>query len=127
MTTATTPDTNMDIQQFLIQIATDIAEVKTATLAMHEDLAEVKEYQKAQNGRVFQLADRFNAMEKIVAEHRVSCPLGVPEQIAAMRIELAKQDEHTKTNQTWFAVGWSFFGSLVAVVGRMLVDLMLGK
>ena len=112
----------MEIQSYLIQIAEDIGILKTDLRAVKDDLSEVKGYQEKQNGRVFQLADRVNALTAHATAAEVTIALVKPlqDELGKLKTDLATRDAVQKTNASWQAAVWACVGSAMTFGAKAL-------
>lgn len=107
------------ILNHLTDLKSDVGELKSDVAAVKEDIGQIRQFQVAQNGRVWELSKVVTAH---ISERNQTCPLVEP-----LKVALAKHEERTETNWKWFALLWAFVGSLIVGVGRLIAETFLGK
>jgi capsule polysaccharide export protein KpsE/RkpR len=92
----------MDTQpeELLLQLISTLAKVETKLDNLTCVVHEVKDYQKAQNGKVFTLSDKVTAVEK----------------------QLTSTETKYITNAAWLSGIWAIVGGLLVTVGRSVFE-----
>jgi hypothetical protein len=117
-------DRKMDVQELLLEIAGQIGELRAEVRSNTALTQEVKLYQEKQNGRVFTLADKMNEMDRRMVARENSCPLMTPikADLEAIKTDMLKRDEHSKTNKVWFSAVLVLGGSGVTMLVKHFID-----
>jgi hypothetical protein len=92
----------MTDRDILLKLYDHSSEMTDRMARFEERLDSVVDYQKQQNGRVFQLADRSSVLEK-----------KMDSEVGNIKTELATKEATLKANHVWFAAIWAFVAGVL--------------